>query len=60
MIILAGSINESLHAILISSLNEDKFIICDPMYKEKQEKTFKEIDEFMTTSIGKWYIAVKK
>ena len=38
--------------------NENKFIVCDPLYKMKQMRTFEEIDNFMNTSIGKWFISV--
>lgn len=58
LVILAGQTYGSLHAILICGYNEDKFIVCDPLYKQKQEKTDEEISEFMDTPLGKWYIAV--
>lgn len=38
--------------------DENKFIVCDPLYKMKQMRTFEEIDNFMNTSIGKWFISV--
>ena len=59
-VILAGIVNNYLHAILITGYDEKGFIICDPLYKQKQYKTFKEIDEFMQTPIGKWCLYVSK
>ncbi len=59
-VILAGIVNNYLHAILITGYDEKGFIICDPLYKQKQYKTFKEIDEFMQTPIGKWGLYVSK
>lgn len=59
LIILAGQIGEYLHAILLCGYDDNNFIVCDPMYKRKQVKSFKEVEEFMNTNIGKWFIAVK-
>ena len=58
VIILAGKVLDSYHAILISGYNNDKFIVCDPLYKKKQRKTANELNKFMDTSIGKWFIAI--
>ncbi len=58
VIILAGEVLDSYHAILISGYNDDKFIVCDPLYKKKQLKTANELNKFMDTSIGKWFIAI--
>lgn len=58
VIILAGKVLDSYHAILISGYNNDKFIVCDPLYKKKQLKTANELNKFMDTSIGKWFIAI--
>ena len=58
VIILAGEVLDSYHAILISGYNNDKFIVCDPLYKKKQLKTANELNKFMDTSIGKWFIAI--
>ncbi len=59
-VILAGMVNNYLHAILVTGYNETEFIICDPLYKQKQHRTFKEIDDFMQTPIGKWCLYIKK
>lgn len=58
MIILAGQSNGYLHAILICGYNNDNFIICDPLYKYKQEKTIKEVTDYMDTPLGKWCVVV--
>lgn len=59
IIILAGQINKSFHAILISGYKEDKFIVCDPLYKNQQIRSADELTDFMNTGIGKWFITVK-
>lgn len=59
LVILAGQIHNNLHAILLCGYEADSFIICDPLYKEKQRKTAEEIENFIDTIIGKWCICVK-
>ena len=59
-VILAGMVNNYLHAILITGYDENHFIVCDPLYKEKQKRTFQEVEEFMVTPIGKWCLYVSK
>lgn len=58
IIILAGEINGVYHAILLSGYDKDKFIVCDPLYKSKQIKNEEELNDFMNTGIGKWFISV--
>lgn len=58
LVIVAGEIPGAFHAILISGYDENKFIVCDPLFKTKQLKTTEELDAFMNTSIGKWFISV--
>ena len=60
LIILAGQLSNQFHAILISGYEDDTFIIWDPLFKDKQRKTFQEIEKFMDTDIGKWCITVKE
>lgn len=60
LVILAGQMGEYLHAILLCGYEDNNFIVCDPLVKQKQLKTYEEITAFMNTSIGKWYIAVKQ
>ncbi len=60
ILIVAGSLAGGYHAILLSGYQNDKFIVCDPLYKEKQARTSQQIEKFMNTSIGKWFISVKK
>jgi len=60
LIILAGQIDNILHAILICGCDENNFIICDPLFKQKQIRSFNDIDKFMETSIGKWCVIVSK
>ncbi len=58
LVILAGEIFGVYHAILLTGYDENGFIVCDPLYKTKQTRTFEEIENFMNTSIGKWFITV--
>ena len=58
LVILAGEISGFYHAILISGYNEESFIVCDPLHKTKQIKTAEDLEKFMNTSIGKWFISV--
>ena len=58
LVILAGELLGGYHAILISGYNNDKYIVCDPIYKNKQERTEEELENFMNTGIGKWFISV--
>lgn len=57
LIILAGEISGAYHAILLTGYNQDGFKVCDPLYKTKQNRKFDEIEKFMNTSIGKWFIS---
>jgi len=58
LVILAGELAGGYHAILVSGYDNDKFIVCDPLYRNKQIKTTRELESFMNTSIGKWFISV--
>ena len=42
IVIVAGEISGAYHAILISGYSDDKFIVCDPLFKTKQIKTQEE------------------
>lgn len=58
LVILAGEISNGYHAILLTGYDQNGFKVCDPLYKSKQSRTFDEIEKFMNTSIGKWFISV--
>lgn len=58
LVILAGEICDVYHAILLTGYDENGFMVCDPLYKTKQIRTFEEIENFLNTNIGKWFIAV--
>lgn len=58
LVILAGEVSECYHAVLLTGYDKDGFKVCDPLYKTKQSRTFDEIEKFMNTSIGKWFISV--
>ena len=58
LIILAGELSGRYHAILLIGYDEKGFIVCDPLYKDKQVRIFEEIEKYMDTSIGKWFISV--
>lgn len=59
LVILAGMVNNLLHAILICGYDDSEFIVCDPLYKQKQRKSYDEINEFMNTPLGKWCLVVR-
>ena len=59
-IILAGMVGKILHAILIEGYNDESFVVCDPLKKEKELVKYNQIEEFMNTPLGKWCICVKK
>ena len=52
------SCDKGYHAILISGVENDVFSVCDPQYKTKQYVKSDELDEFISTDIGKWFISV--
>ena len=59
IVILAGqNPGGGYHAIIVSGYENDEFIVCDPQYKTKQYKKCDEIDKFINTDIGKWFITV--
>lgn len=58
LVILAGEISSGYHAVLLTGYDENGFMVCDHLYKAKQTRTFEEIENFMNTSIGKWFITV--
>ena len=58
LVIVAGEIPGGYHSILISGYDDNKFVVCDPLFNKKQVKTEKELEKFMCTSIGKWFISV--
>lgn len=60
LVILAGEVSGIYHTILLTGYNKNNFKVCDPLYKTKQNKTFEELEKFMNTSIGKWFISVNK
>ena len=59
-ILLAGQVHSCLHTILICEYENNFFAVCDPLYREIQSKSDKEINEFMHTSIGKWCLLVRE
>lgn len=58
LIILAGEIFDKFHAILLTGYDQDGFKVCDPLSKTKQNRTIEEINKFMNTRIGKWFISI--
>lgn len=60
ILILAIQMNNNFHAVLLSGYDENNFYVCDPLYKEKQLKNYEEMDEYINTDIGKWFISVKE
>lgn len=60
LVMLAGQRGVALHAILLTGYDEDGFIVCDPLRKQKQKLTEEEMEKFMNTPLGKWCISVNK
>ena len=58
LVILAGEVPGGYHAILLCGYENDNFIVCNPLYKEQRTMTTAQINQFMDTSIGKWFISV--
>ncbi len=58
LVLLAGEVPGAYHAILLTGYDQYGFKVCDPLYNTKQSRTFDEIEKFMNTSIGKWFISV--
>lgn len=58
MVILAGQAHECLHAILLCGYNENGFVVCDPLFKQKRCMSPSQIDEYMNTPLGKWCVVV--
>ena len=58
LVILSGEVPGGYHAILLTGYDKNQFSVCDPQYKTKQYRTFNEIESFMNTSIGRWFISV--
>lgn len=58
LVILAGQVIGGYHAVLLTGYDEYGFKVCDTLYKTKQNRTFNEIENFMNTGIGKWFISV--
>lgn len=60
MVILAGSRYGFLHAILVCGYHNDDFVVCDPLYKQKQTKSLQELEDYMNTPLGKWCVVVSE
>ena len=58
LIILAGKVNDELHSILLSDCYDNKFEVYDPLCNDKKLLSFDEINDFMNTNIGKWFIVI--
>ena len=58
ILIIVGMVNDYFHAILLCGYENEKFIVCNPLYQDKNTMSFSEINNFINTPIGKWFIAV--
>lgn len=58
-LIVAGTHENSFHALLIYEYDETGFYLYDPLYTEKLHRSYKAIKHFMNTEIGKWFLSVK-
>lgn len=58
LIILAGMVDNIYHSILLSECVDNGFIVHDPLDKDKKIMSYNEINNYMNTNIGKWFIVV--
>ena len=58
LLIIAGKKESFLHAILICEYDDKGFFLYDPLETQKLYKSYKDIEEFMKTEIGKWFLCV--
>lgn len=58
LIILAGKVNDEFHSILLSDWYDNKFVVYDPLCNDVKLLSFNEINDFMSTDIGKWFIVI--
>lgn len=58
LIILAGKLNDEFHSILLSDCYDNEFEVYDPLCNDKKLLSFDEINDFMNTDIGKWFIVI--
>lgn len=60
LIILAGQMGNIFHALLLAGYTQKGFVIYDPLYGNRQIKSFSETFKFMNTDIGKWCVVVSQ
>lgn len=58
LIILASQMDNIYHSIFLSECVDNGFIVHDPLNKDKKLMSYNEIDKYMSTNIGKWFIVV--
>ena len=58
LIMLAGKIDNIYHSILLSEYVDNGFIVHDPLDKDKKIMSYNEINNYMNTNIGKWFIII--
>ena len=58
LIMLAGKIDNIYHSILLSEYVDNGFIVLDPLDKDKKIMSYNEINNYMNTNIGKWFIII--
>lgn len=58
LIILAGKVDNVYHSILLTECVDNGFIVHDPLDKDKKIMSYNEINNYINTNIGKWFIVV--
>lgn len=58
LIILAGIVDNIYHSILLSECVGNGIIVHDPLDKNKKIMSYNEINNYINTNIGKWFIVV--
>ena len=59
LLIVAGNNDNFLHTILICEYDDNGFFLYDPLQTKKIHKSYKDIEKFMETEIGKWFLSVQ-
>lgn len=58
LIMLAGKIDNIYHSILLSEYVDNGFIVHDPLDNDKKIMSYNELNNYMNTNIGKWFIII--
>jgi hypothetical protein len=60
LVLVAGKIGQILHAVLAVGYNQQGIVVIDPLVGKKETYSQYRLNSFMSTSIGKWALAVRR